>query len=82
VPRNSNPKKIVIPTTLDYNIKNDERFGNQSIDSQIGTIRFIADHTRSDILAVAAAAAAGTLVSHVVNPHDIHKKRYVIFLVS
>jgi hypothetical protein len=69
VPRNSNPKKIPSRSTLDYNIKNDERIGNQSIDSQIGTIRFIAHHTRPDIL-----AATGILGSHVANPHDVHKK--------
>jgi hypothetical protein len=68
-PRNSNLKKIPIPSTLDYNIKNDESVGNQPIDSQIGTIRFIADHTRPDIL-----ASARILGSHMANPHNIHKK--------
>jgi hypothetical protein len=69
VPDNATPKLIPMPSSIDYNVKNDKDIVNKTINSEIGRIRYLADHTRPDIL-----AAAGILGSHVENPHDNHLK--------
>jgi hypothetical protein len=64
VPKNATPKLIPMPSSIDYNVKNDNDIVNKTINCQIGRIRYLAD----------ILAAAGILGSHVDNPHDNHLK--------
>jgi hypothetical protein len=73
VPKNANPKLIPLPSTIDYNEPN-KSSQNRPIDHEIGKIRYLADHTRPDML-----AGAGILGSHVSNPSDTHVKGLLHF---
>jgi hypothetical protein len=68
VPKNANPKLIPLPSTIDFNESNKSN-QNKPIDHKIDKIRYLADHTRPDML-----TGAGILGSHVSNPSDKHIK--------
>jgi hypothetical protein len=70
VPENATPKPIPMPSSIHYNLKNDGDIVYNTINSEIGRICYLADHTRPDIL-----AAAGILGSHADYPHENHLKR-------
>jgi hypothetical protein len=73
IERSKNPlalleRSIPLPSTLDFTEPN-KIDNNNPVDSQIGSIRYLADHTRPDLL-----ASAGILGSHVRNPSNRHIK--------
>jgi hypothetical protein len=68
VPHNANPKIVPIPFTINNHVKNDDKKQNPTINSEVGRLRYIVNHTRPDIF-----ASAGIL-RPVNNPHDNHLK--------
>jgi hypothetical protein len=71
VPHNENPKIVSIPSTINYHAKTNDEKQNSTINSEVGRLRYIDDHTRPDIL-----AAAGILGSNVNKPHDKSPKKH------